>query len=85
MSETTKHIFNYFLTKNWPRFSNFRFAFLRTMGCERPFEKKFELLQQAIKANDNNRLFSLEREIDSLVYQLYGLTEEEIKIVEGCE
>ena len=24
-----------------------------------------------------------EREIDQLVYQLYGLTEEEIKIVEG--
>ena len=27
----------------------------------------------------------LESEIDRLVYQLYGLTEEEIKIVEGCE
>ena len=26
---------------------------------------------------------ALEREIDQLVYQLYGLTEEEIKIVEG--
>lgn len=25
----------------------------------------------------------LEREIDRLVYELYGLTEEEIKIVEG--
>jgi|GEM_PF-1081104 len=25
----------------------------------------------------------LEREIDQLVYQLYGLTEEEIRIVEG--
>jgi hypothetical protein len=25
----------------------------------------------------------LEKEIDQLVYQLYGLTEEEIKIVEG--
>jgi len=28
---------------------------------------------------------ALESEIDRLVYQLYGLTEEEIKIVEGCE
>jgi len=27
----------------------------------------------------------LENEIDQLVYQLYGLTEEEIKIVEGKE
>ena len=26
-----------------------------------------------------------ESEIDRLVYNLYGLTEEEIKIVEGCE
>jgi len=26
---------------------------------------------------------TLEREIDQLVYKLYGLTEEEIKIVEG--
>ena len=28
---------------------------------------------------------ALESEIDHLVYQLYGLTEEEIKIIEGCE
>jgi hypothetical protein len=28
---------------------------------------------------------ALESEIDRIVYQLYGLTEEEIKIVEGCE
>ena len=27
--------------------------------------------------------FALEREIDELVYQLYGLTEDEVKIVEG--
>ncbi len=56
---------------------------IRANVDESPFEKKFELLQQAVKVNDSNRLFSLEREIDSLVYQLYGLTEEEIKIVEG--
>jgi len=30
-----------------------------------------------------NRQFSLESPIDHLVYQLYGLTSEEIKIVEG--
>jgi hypothetical protein len=27
---------------------------------------------------------STDREIDNLVYELYGLTEEEIKIVEGA-
>ena len=27
----------------------------------------------------------MESAVNALVYQLYGLTEEEIKIVEGCE
>jgi len=31
-----------------------------------------------------NEITTLESEIDQLVYQLYGLTEEEIKIVEGA-
>jgi hypothetical protein len=35
------------------------------------------------KENYNSDTTSLESEIDRLVYQLYGLTEEEIKIVEG--
>ena len=30
-----------------------------------------------------NKCASLDRQIDRLVYELYGLTEEEIKIVEG--
>ena len=34
-----------------------------------------EIIQQQIDATD--------RQIDKLVYELYGLTEEEIKIVEG--
>jgi len=29
------------------------------------------------------QIVALEREIDQMVYQLYGLTEEEIRIVEG--
>jgi hypothetical protein len=33
------------------------------------------VLQRQIEAND--------RQIDALVYELYGLTEEEIRIVEG--
>ena len=40
-----------------------------------PQEK--ESLQRQIAATD--------RQIDNLVYELYGLTEEEIKIVEGSE
>ncbi|HEX6170315.1 MAG TPA: hypothetical protein VFZ33_11505 [Chitinophagaceae bacterium] len=30
-----------------------------------------------------NKRNNLDRQIDNLVYQLYGLTEEEIKIVDG--
>ena len=38
----------------------------------------------AIKKTDSNADTSaLEREIDGLVYGLYGLTEEEVKVVEG--
>ena len=36
-----------------------------------------EMLQRQIDATD--------REIDTLVYELYGLSEDEIKIVEGIE
>lgn len=37
-----------------------------------------------IKRNDCNAdTTQLEREIDKLVYELYGLTEEEIRVVEG--
>ncbi len=35
------------------------------------------------KSNPQADTTELEREIDLLVYQLYGLTEEEIKIIEG--
>ncbi|MES2872421.1 MAG: TaqI-like C-terminal specificity domain-containing protein [Bacteroidota bacterium] len=34
--------------------------------------------------NAGNEVSHLEKEIDQLVYQLYNLTEEEIKIVEGA-
>jgi len=40
------------------------------------------LLKQSDPLADTN---SFEKEIDQLVYQLYGLTEEEIKIVEGVK
>ncbi len=50
---------------------------------EQPFEDKFNKLQNAVKESDNKKISALESEIDRLVYQLYGLTEEEIRIVEG--
>ncbi len=44
-------------------------------------------LQQAKTESDKNYLTrkceTFDKQIDELVYQLYGLTEEEIKIVEG--
>jgi hypothetical protein len=33
--------------------------------------------------NPSGDTATLEREIDGLVYKLYGLTEEEVKVVEG--
>lgn len=44
-----------------------------------------EKVLQAKRGNINSDISALESEIDRLVYQLYGLTEEEIAIVEGKE
>ena len=33
-------------------------------------------------SNPNNDIIALEKEIDSIIYQLYGLTDAEIKIIE---
>jgi hypothetical protein len=52
-------------------------------------QKKVEAIVREIisikRDNQDNDTSALELEIDHLVYQLYGLTDEEIKIVEGCE
>jgi len=48
--------------------------------------KLFDLTEKIIQAKTNNlqaEIPSLESQIDQLVYQLYNLTEEEIKIIEG--
>jgi len=50
---------------------------------EKPFEKLVQEILDLKKSNSSTDTTSLESEIDQLVYQLYGLTEEEIKIVEG--
>ena len=53
----------------------------------RPIVEKIEQLVDKIlaekKKNINADTIKIEREIDQLVYRLYGLTEGEIRIVEG--
>jgi hypothetical protein len=57
------------MTCDWPRLdSHKRLHDAKTSAADR------ELLQRQIDATD--------REIDRLVYDLYGLTDEEIRIVE---
>ena len=55
-----------------------------------PFPKsnpdlKHQLSQLTLKAmnSDGNSIIDISLEIDQLIYQLYSLTEEEIKIIEG--
>ena len=48
-------------------------------------ERIVDIILMTKKDNPSADTSALESEIDTLVYQLYGLTEEEIKIVEGCE
>jgi type II restriction/modification system DNA methylase subunit YeeA len=45
----------------------------------------FSFTVQTDKDKDfyENKCVSLDRQIDALVYELYGLTDDEIKIVEG--
>jgi len=45
--------------------------------------KLVERILAAKRANPQADTSALEKEIDQLVYQLYGLSQEEIKIVEG--
>ncbi len=37
----------------------------------------------SVKSSYQKKIEILDKQIDTLVYELYGLTEEEIKIVEG--
>jgi hypothetical protein len=48
-----------------------------------PFLKLVDKIIETKKQNPSADTTALESQIDQLVYQLYGLTEEEIKIVEG--
>jgi len=49
----------------------------------RPIEKLVDRILAAKRTNTRVDILTLEQEIDQLVYQLYGLTEKEIAIVEG--
>lgn len=46
-------------------------------------ERLVEQILAAKQMNPNADVSNQEREIDQLVYQLYGLTEEEIRIIKG--
>jgi adenine-specific DNA-methyltransferase len=50
---------------------------------QKPFIKLVDQILKIKQSDPNADTSQLEREIDLLVYELYGLTEEEIKIVEA--
>jgi len=54
-------------------------------GCklDKPFYNLIEQIISSKKQNPKADTSELEKEIDKLVYELYNLTEEEIKIIEG--
>ena len=56
---------------------------LPTKEKQRPFIKLAEKITAAKQANPDADTTADEKEIDRLVYELYGLTEEEIEIVES--
>ena len=59
-------------------------AFLKVTADKDVNESVVNFSEQILSSKrENQDTTSLESEIDELVYQLYGLTEEEIKIVEG--
>jgi adenine-specific DNA-methyltransferase len=53
-------------------------------GEQKPFLRLVERILTAKQRDADADVSALEREIDQLVYKLYGLTPEEIKIVEGA-
>jgi len=50
---------------------------------QEPFKELVDKILEAKKANPDAYTSAQEAKIDKMVYELYGLTEEEIKIVEG--
>ena len=58
-------------------------CFLTTPAQQKPIIALVDKILAAKKANPQADTSKEEAEIDRLVYQLYGLSEDEIKIVEG--
>ncbi|MFM6422481.1 hypothetical protein, partial [Planktothrix sp.] len=65
---------------------------IEMLPIKKPTETEELLLEKLVdqilnikKSNPNADTTILEQQIDQLVYELYGLTEEEIKIVEGIK
>lgn len=56
-----------------------------TPAQQTEIEKRVEKILALKKENPDADVSALEAEIDRLVYKLYGLTDEEVKIVEGAE
>jgi len=52
---------------------------------QKPIEKLVESILSAKQKNAEANVSAIEREINHLVYKLYDLTPEEIKIVEGMK
>jgi outer membrane protein assembly factor BamA len=59
---------------------------VRVENVDQIFTEKTQLQQTKTKSNETyleRKCETLDKQIDELVYQLYGLTEEEIKIFDG--
>ncbi len=56
---------------------------IKETANQQPFITLVDRILAAKQANTKADTSALKKEIDRLVYELYGLTEEEIKIVEG--
>ena len=67
--------------------AQFRIYALAALPIPQPFDKQFvEKVTKCIdKILSKQEVIEKESEIDRLVYQLYGLTEEEIRIVESVK
>jgi len=73
-------------TNRWKKYK------IEMLPIKKPTETEELLLEKLVdqilnikKSNPNADTTILEQQIDQLVYELYGLTEEEIKIVEGIK
>jgi len=73
-----KELFQKILIENCKKFP------IKTTLNEEVFISKFEQILSLKQADPQADTSALEKEIDQLVYELYGLTEEEIRVVEGA-